>query len=106
MSTAAERAREKAQRVSAAGAAAAHQRETETEVVRAPKVAQKPVRTTLDLAPAIYRELEDWTTAAARQIGTHRLNRSDVQRVMIRRLLDDEAFSAEVVEALRADARR
>lgn len=65
----------------------------------------KPVRLSLDLAPALFEDFEDWTIRAGRTVGT-KLNKPDVYRVLTRRLLEDEVFAAEVVAALRADSRR
>jgi hypothetical protein len=65
----------------------------------------KPIRTTLDLSPALHAAFEDWTISAGRKIGT-KISRSDVLRALVRRLVDDEGFSAEILQVLRGDARR
>lgn len=104
MSTASERARAKAERLSALSRPTSGGGvEPVVQETRAERV--KPVRLSLDLAPALFEDFEDWTIRASRSVGT-KLNKADVYRVLTRRLLEDEVLAAEVVAVLRADARR
>ncbi len=63
----------------------------------------KPVRMTLDLAPALHAEFEDWTTKTSRQAGRGRVVRADVLRVLVRELLKDEELQARVTDALNTE---
>jgi hypothetical protein len=123
MSSAADRAREKATRL----AAATRQRPEEAAAEATPAVAAadayppppprngsqttlprasrvKPVRMTLDMAPVLHADLEDWTTKVSRQLGRGRVVRADVLRVLVRQLLDDPETQERVKEALRRQA--
>ncbi len=113
MSSAADRAREKASRL----AAGSRQRATEPATAEAvpeersapaaPRAARvKPVRMTLDLAPALHADFDDWTTRITRQLGQGRVVRADVLRVLVRQLLEDEALQERVVQALLQETRR
>jgi hypothetical protein len=64
----------------------------------------KPVRMTLDLAPVLHADFEDWTTRTSRELGRGRVVRADVLRVLVRQLLDDEETQERVKEALRRQA--
>ncbi len=73
---------------------------------RAKSSRTKPVRTvrmTLDLAPALHADFQDWTTQVSRQLGRGRLARADVLRVLVRELLGDKATQQRVIEALRRE---
>lgn len=61
----------------------------------------KPVRMTLDLAPALHAEFDDWTTRTFRELGLARINRADVLRVLVRQLLNDPETAERVRDALR-----
>jgi hypothetical protein len=98
MSTAADKARENAARLGRRTAPAPTLEPTPAE--RA-----EPLRISLDFAPALYNEFQDWTIAASRKIGA-KISRSDVLRVLARRLVNDEAFADEILEVLRQNARR
>jgi hypothetical protein len=60
----------------------------------------------VDLAPALFSELEDWTTRVGRELGRVRVHKSDVLRELTRRLLADEQLQQTVIERLRSQARR
>jgi hypothetical protein len=66
----------------------------------------KPVRMTLDLAPALHAEFDDWTTGTFRQLGLGRINRADVLRVLVRQLLNDPEMQERVKKALRREGER
>jgi hypothetical protein len=121
MSSAADRAREKAARLGMGSvprpAATTNRGErpplppppySQPPAVVAPSRAarSKPVRMTLDLAPALHAEFDDWTTGTFRELGLGRINRADVLRALVRQLLDDPETQQRVKEALRQDTRR
>ncbi len=108
MSTAAERAREKAERL------AAKQKASTTDDAPAlpagtdlPAAADtKPVRVTVDMAPPLFAAFEEWAGKAQRQ---HRLGRSakaDVLRILTRRLMADTDLQDEILQALIAERRK
>src|SRR4051794_10759791 len=111
MSTAADRARAKAARI-----AVARPQETESplpaeEASRSlsqasslPPVSVKPIRISLDLAPALFDQLTEWRTRAARQLGRGRVTNADALRVLVRLLLSDEELTARVVASLRRES--
>lgn len=66
----------------------------------APRV--KPVRLTLDLAPAAYRELQEFCTAAAVALERPRVAGADVLRSLLAELAADEALAARVQGRLAA----
>jgi hypothetical protein len=67
----------------------------------APRV--KPVRITLDLAPAAYRELQEFCTAAAIALERPRVAGADVLRSLLAELSTDEALAARVQGRLATD---
>lgn len=70
--------------------------------VRAPATdTPKPVRVSLDLAPALYDDFGDWCKRSARELGRGRVKNVDVLRSLVRELLDDEALQAKVRDRLR-----
>jgi hypothetical protein len=112
MSSAADRAREKASRIAAGSQQRVPDPVTpkivpeERPVPAVPRAARvKPVRMTLDLAPALHADFDDWTTRVTRQLGRGRVVRADVLRVLVRQLLEDEALQQRVVAALQREGR-
>lgn len=112
MSTTAQKAREKAARLAAgrtaSGSADSIMEAADSATVATPAAAPavraervKPVRVTLDLAPALYGELTDWQTTTAREIKQPRIPTADVLRALVRRLLVDEELQRHVTESLR-----
>src|SRR3954469_16489694 len=110
MSTAADKARAKAARI-----AVARPQETESllpaedqrplsQASLLPPVSAKPIRISLDLAPALFDQLTEWRTRAARQLGRGRVTNADALRVLVRQLLADEELTARVIEALRRES--
>jgi hypothetical protein len=102
VSTAADRARAKAARIAAT-------RPGEPEVTPSPDpapvtfelpVSTKPIRISLDLAPALFDQLTEWRTRAARQLGQGRVTNADALRVLVRLLLSEEKLSTQVIELL------
>lgn len=71
-------------------------------VADAPAVTTKNVRLTLDLATPLYDDFGDWNRRAARRLGRGRVTSADTLRVLLRRLLADEALAEEVLAELRA----
>jgi hypothetical protein len=120
MSSATDRAREKAARLGSSPRPAATTNRGERPPLPPPPYGEKlpavvapsraartkPVRMTLDLAPALHAEFDDWTTATFRELGLGRINRADVLRLLVRQLLDDPGMQERVAEALRQDTRR
>ncbi len=114
MSTASERARAKAARLAATPPAdepAVEAFEVLKEGTRygvradvPPPVSTKPIRISLDLAPALFDQLTEWRTRAARQLGRGRVTNADALRVLVRALLSDEELTARVIADLRREA--
>jgi hypothetical protein len=106
MSTAAERAKDKAARLSSRPVASAPSTEVGELVAPAPAVPvraqRKKVRMSFDMAPALHADLGDWTAGASRQLGHLHVSRVDVLRVLVRQLLDDEQLQAQVIQSLRS----
>jgi hypothetical protein len=63
----------------------------------------KPVRITLDLSPELYRQLTQWTDAAAVELDVPRVALADAMRAMIRVTTENPA---EVLDRLRRDRAR
>jgi hypothetical protein len=106
VSTAADRARAKAARIAAAPVA-----EPEIEPVDNPipvtsslPLSTKPIRISLDLAPALFDQLTEWRTRAARQLGRGRVTNVDALRMLVRLLLTDQELSSRVVGLLRQES--
>src|SRR4051812_36186477 len=110
MSSAADKARAKAARIAVT-------RPSEAEAILAeetprlspqpsapPPVSVKPIRISLDLAPALFDQLTEWRTKAARQLGRGRVTNADALRVLVRTLLADEELTARVIQALRSES--
>jgi hypothetical protein len=108
MSTAAERARAKAARLTAGTQTSPVLFQEEARPVASPvssplPVSTKPIRISLDLAPALFDQLTQWRTRAARQLGQGRVTNADALRVLVRLLVSDEELTAAVIAALRRD---
>jgi hypothetical protein len=108
MTSPADKARAKAKRIAAvpqrSGADTAE--ESAPPMARvgvAPPVSSKPIRVSLDLAPALFDQLTAWRTHAARTLGQGRVTNADALRVLVRRLVADADLSAVVIEALRRE---
>lgn len=69
----------------------------------APKPHVKPVRSTVDLAPARHAALKSWCGETAVEIGRSRVTTQDVMRVLVARLLTDETFARQIRDDLRAE---
>lgn len=82
--------------------AAAATRRTEPGAAPAGRTAirSKPVRITLDLNPELYRQLTQWTDAAAIELNVPRVALADAMRAMIRVTTENPD---EVLERLRRD---
>lgn len=61
----------------------------------------KPVRVSLDLAPALYDDFGDWCKRSARELGRGRVKNVDVLRSLVRELLDDPDLQGRVRDRLR-----
>src|SRR4051794_32196745 len=110
MSTAADRARVKAARIAAnrPGEPEVAASEETPRLIAQPStqspVSVKPIRISLDLAPALFDQLTEWRTRAARQLGRGRVTNADALRVLVRLLLSDEELTARVVASLRRES--
>jgi hypothetical protein len=106
VSTAAERARAKAARIAAVVPSevdsAPAQESSQTTVM--PPVSVKPIRISLDLAPALFDQLTEWRTKAARQLGRGRVTNADVLRVLVRMLMTDGDLTSRVIAVLRRES--
>jgi hypothetical protein len=82
--------------------AAAAARRTEPGAAPAGRTAirSKPVRITLDLNPELYRQLTQWTDAAAVELNVPRIALADAMRAMIRVTTENPD---EVLDRLRRD---
>jgi hypothetical protein len=69
-----------------------------------PPVGTKPIRISLDLAPALFDQLTEWRTKAARQLGRGRVTNADALRVLVRMLMADDQLTARVIDALRRES--
>ncbi|MDQ2737294.1 MAG: hypothetical protein M3Y35_01425 [Actinomycetota bacterium] len=78
----------------------ASERPAAAAAARVPRA--KPVRMTLDLAPAAYRELQAFCTAAAVELERPRVSSSEVLRALLSELARDEDLAARVRAALSA----
>ena len=63
-------------------------------------IRSKPVRITLDLSPELYRQLTQWTDAAAVALDVPRVSLADAVRAMIRVSAENPG---EVLDRLRRD---
>ena len=63
-------------------------------------IRSKPVRITLDLSPELYRQLTQWTQAAAIELDVPRVALADAVRAMIRVTAESPD---PVIERLRRD---
>lgn len=63
----------------------------------------KPVRLSVDLAPAAYRGLIDYCRQSAEDLGVARVNGVDVLRSLLAELAEDEALAARVQARLARD---
>jgi hypothetical protein len=82
--------------------AAAGRQEDEPRRRPANTVRTKPVRTTVDLAPELHRQLKRWLADAADELEITEVPLASAMRVLIRLLVDDEKLAAEVLEDLRS----
>ena len=64
------------------------------------------VRLSVDLAQALYDQLDDWMRTAARASGRTRFHRVLVMRALIRELLADAALAERVRRRVQDDMRR
>lgn len=61
----------------------------------------KPVRSTLDLPPAVHRDLHVWLGEGAVRLGRARLTKQDVLEALVKRLLRDETLAKLVLSDLK-----
>jgi hypothetical protein len=88
------------QRKAQMAAAAARRTESDARPPGRTAMRSKPVRITLDLSPELYRQLTDWTAAAAITLDVPRVALADAVRAMIRVTAENPD---EVLELLRRE---
>ncbi|WP_433308058.1 hypothetical protein ACQP2F_46440 (plasmid) [Actinoplanes sp. CA-030573] len=103
--TRAEELREKAARLQRQQAAAHDQTAAGThpghDQAAAEPVLAKPVRSTLDLPPAVHRDLQRWLGESAVRLGKARLTKQDVLEALVKRLLVDETLTKLILADLK-----
>src|SRR3954452_7568923 len=110
MSTAADKARAKAARIAVArpqepdSSLPEEDPQPLSQTSSLPPVSVKPIRISLDLAPALFDQLTEWRTRAARQLGRGRVTNADALRVLVRMLMIDQDLTARVIAALRSES--
>lgn len=109
MSTAAERARLKAERLAAkqkATTATTDDTTTPTGTDSPAAADTKGIRVTVDLAPPLFSAFDDWARKAQVQYRLGKSAKADVLRILTRRLMADDAFRDEILQALIAERRK
>lgn len=91
--TRAEQLREKAARLNAKQDQAQVDAPTPPRSTAAETPLAKPVRTTLDLPPAVHRDLQAWLNESAVRLGRARLTKQQALEALVRRLLVDETLA-------------
>lgn len=66
-------------------------------------ISTKPARVTLNLPPALMRDVERWTVDAAGELDVPRVSIQDAMRAMIRAAVSNSAVTGVVVDLLRQD---
>jgi hypothetical protein len=99
--TRAEELREKAERLKARQAAAHEPVASTHGQGGAQPVLAKPVRSTLDLPPAVHRDLQAWLGESAVRLGRARVTKQDVLEALVRRLLQDETLTKLILADLK-----
>lgn len=64
-------------------------------------VLSKPVRSTLDLPPAVHRDLQAWLGESAVRLGRARVTKQDVLEALVKRLLSDETLTKLILADLK-----
>jgi hypothetical protein len=95
--TAADRIREKAQRINAHDET---ERAHSAPLPAAAPVHTKPVRSTVDLAPARHAALKQWAGQAAIDIGQARVTTQDVLGALVFRLLTNDDLAEQIKQDL------
>jgi hypothetical protein len=100
--TRAEELREKAEKLKARHQAAGQDAPaTRHDQGGADPVLSKPVRSTLDLPPAVHRDLQAWLGESAVRLGRARVTKQDVLEALVRRLLHDETLAKLILSDLK-----
>lgn len=95
--------RAKQQRLKAVAAAAAGtvQPESPAPARTASPVRVQPVRLTVDLSPARYRDLQGWLNESAVRLGRSRVTKQDALGALVALLLRDEHTAQLVLKEIR-----
>jgi hypothetical protein len=64
----------------------------------------KPVRVTLNIPPALYRQLRRWADAAADELGVPSVSQQNALRAMLTAVTKDKSIGLVVIDLLRRDA--
>jgi hypothetical protein len=91
--------REKAERLAAQKAAAAMPAKPAAHTSAEPVLA-KPVRSTLDLPPAVHRDFQSWLNESAILVGKARLTKQEVLEALVRRLMHDDRLAKLILSDL------
>ena len=94
----ADQMREKALRLAERQAAAVPAKSAAT----AEPVLSKPVRSTLDLPPAVHRDFQAWLHVSAVTMGRARLTKQQILEALVRRLLQDETLASNILDDIRS----
>lgn len=63
----------------------------------------EPVRSTVDLDPALHHELSEWAEEAAWELGRKRITRQAILAKLAARLIADEALTQQIKDDLASD---
>lgn len=92
MSTRAERARAKHERIQAMQQATAE----DAPRSRVQSARSRPVRRTVDLSPVQHQRLAQWCAETAIELGAARVTGQDALRALVARLLTDETLARKI----------
>ncbi|NKY60913.1 hypothetical protein HGA15_33215 [Nocardia flavorosea] len=70
---------------------------------RKPATRTKPVRCTVDLPPVLFRQLSDWQSQAAEQLGESRITKQQILVALVHELLGDTDLEEAVLDRLNAE---
>jgi hypothetical protein len=99
VSSRAEQARERAERIRSMQQASTE----ETPRKPVPSARTRLVRSTVDLAPVRHTKLALWRTETAAELGVGRITTQDVLRALVARLLTDETLARKIRADLEDD---
>lgn len=86
-------------------AAAAGSRQNGLEVEGKTAIQSKPARVTLNLPPAVMRDIERWAVDAAEELEVARVSVQDALRAMIQAALTDAKARSAALRGLRQEGK-